>query len=119
MKTAFFLLLLFCISFSGYAQYGKLEPLKEGDSTFVVLRTPKETLKKLADSPNKDDRKLGSQIENIESQLERLRSVYLSNRILSPDIRMFINNIKSLESKGVNVNYYVQEMLIYTPRQGL
>ncbi len=119
MKRVFFLLLFFSISYSGFAQYGKLEPLKEGDTTYVVLRTPKETLKKLSESPDKNERKLGSQIESIEGQLERLRSIHLSNRTLSPDLRMFINNIKSLESKGVNVNYYIQEMLIYSPRQGL
>ena len=119
MKRIFFLLLFFAISFSGFAQYGKLEPLKEGDSTHVVLRTPKETLKKFSESPDKNERKLGAQIESIERQLERLRSIYLSNRIQSPDMRIFINNIKSLESKGVNVNYYVQEMLIYSPKNGL
>jgi hypothetical protein len=119
MKTILFLLLFFSISFSGFAQYGKLEPLKEGDSTFVVLRTPKETLKKFSESPDKNERKLGLQIESVERQLETLRSIYLSNRIQSPDMQIFINNIKSLESKGVNVNYYVQEMLIYSPKNGL
>lgn len=116
MKGILFLLLFFSISFSGFAQYGKLEPLKDGDSTHVVLRTPKETLKKFSESTDKNERKLGSQIESVEKQLERLRSIYLSNRIQSTDIQMFINNIKSLESKGVNVNYYVQEMLIYNSR---
>lgn len=120
MKKIFFLLLFFCISFSGFAQYGRLEPLRDGrDTTFMVLRTPKDTLKKLAESPDKNTRKLGSRIESVERQLERLRSLYLTNHRQSPDMRTFIANIKSLEANGVNANYYVQEMLIYTSKSDL
>jgi|GEM_PF-1107092 len=120
MKKTFFLLIFLGISFSGFAQYGRLEPLREsGDTTFMVLRTPKETLKKLAESPDKNIRKLGSQIESVERQLERLRSLYLTNHTQSVEMRLFINNVKSLEAKGVNANYYVQEMLLYNPKNGL
>lgn len=85
----------------------------------MVLRTPSETLKKMSESTDKDTKKLGSLIERVENLLDRLRNLYLTNHIQTVDMRLFINDVKSLEAKGVYANYYVQEMLLYTPKNGL
>ena len=59
----------FCICFIStvsFAQRGRLEQLRHADSVYV-LRTPKESLKKLNDSPNKTDRRIGDYITSISS----------------------------------------------------
>ena len=114
MKRILFLVFFLCVSYSGFAQYGRLEPLQEGDTTFLVLRTPEETLKKLAESNDKDIRKTGTQIESIERNLDYWRAAYLSNRMPSRNMAYFINTLKSLERKGVDVSNYVQEALFYS-----
>ncbi|MBC8054655.1 MAG: hypothetical protein H7Y13_16470 [Sphingobacteriaceae bacterium] len=114
MKKLFFLFIFLSISFSGFAQYGKLEPLQEGDTSNYVLRTPKETLKKFSQSTDKEVKKMGSQIESVERHLNLWRAAYTSNRLPSRDMSYFINTLKSLESKGVNVSSYIQEALLYS-----
>ena len=114
MKRILFLAFFLCVSFSGFAQYGRLEPIQEGDTTFFVLRTPKETLKKFAESDDKNIRKIGAQIETIERNLNFWRASYFLNRMPSRDMTYFINTLKSLERKGVNVSNYVQEALFYS-----
>ena len=114
MKRIFFLFLFLFISYSGFSQYGRLEPLQEGDTTNFVLRTPKETLKKFEASPDKETRKLGAQIENIERHLDRWRAAYTSNRLPNRDMPYFLSTLRSLESKGVDVSNYIREALIYS-----
>lgn len=66
MKKTLFLLFFLTLSFSGFAQYGRLEPLQEGDTTNFVLRTPKETLMKFADSPDKAIREMGLRLKALK-----------------------------------------------------
>jgi len=119
MKQLIFFLLFSGISLAGFAQYGRLEPIAENDTSYYVLRTPKETIKKLSENQDKKLRKAAEQIEIIERELDINRSGYLNKRLLSTDLNMFIRYIESLNSKGVNVNYYIQEMLLYHPKNGL
>ncbi|MFD2163256.1 hypothetical protein ACFSJU_12695 [Paradesertivirga mongoliensis] len=114
MKKIFFLLLLSGLSITSFAQYGRLEPLRQGDSTHLVLRTPQETLEKLAASPDKEIRKTGSQIETVERQLELWRSIYLTGRMPSRDLSYFVKILQSLAKKGIGVNYYTREAMIYS-----
>lgn len=114
MRKIFFLLLLSGFSITSFAQYGRLEPLRQGDSTHLVLRTPPETLEKLAASPDKEIRKTGSQIETVERQLELWRSIYLTGRMPSRDLSYFVKILQSLAKKGIGINYYTREAMIYS-----
>lgn len=114
MKKLLLCLIFLSIATTGLAQYGRLEPLRPNDSTYLVLRTPPETLVELSKSENKQLRNTGVKIQSVEKQLQLMRSYYLMNQVLSPDMNMFLKNIESLNSNGVNVNYYVQEMLLYS-----
>lgn len=115
MITRLLLFLAFMgLSLSGYSQYGRLEPLKEGDTTYMVMRTPKETLKKFAESNDKKIRRMGDQIETIERNLDLWRADFILNRTSNPNMMFFIKTLKSLEEQGVVTNNYVQEALLYT-----
>lgn len=114
MKKIFFLIFLSGISLSGFAQYGRLELLRPGDSTHMVLRTPKETLEKLAAHPDKEVRKTASQIETVERQLELWRSIYLTGRMPSRDLSYFVKILQSLAKKGIGINYYSREAMVYS-----
>lgn len=116
MKKVILFLALICLSAAGYAQYGKLEPLAPHDTSYFVLRTSPEKLADLLKSKNADDKMLSRKISSVENQLQILRSQYLTNRRSSPDINMFLKNIKWLDLKGVGTNYYIQEMLLYTKK---
>ena len=115
MITRLLLFLAFMgLSLSGYSQYGRLEPLKEGDTTYMVMRTPKETLKKFDESNDKKIRRMGDQIETIERNLDLWRADFILNRTSNPNMMFFIKTLKSLEEQGVVTNNYVQEALLYT-----
>ena len=105
MITRLLLFLAFMgLSLSGYSQYGRLEPLKEGDTTYMVMRTPKETLKKFAESNDKKIRRMGDQIETIERNLDLWRADFILNRTSNPNMMFFIKTLKSLEEQGVVTN---------------
>jgi hypothetical protein len=116
IKILFLFLFLGC-SISGFSQYGRLEPLRPNDTTRYVLRTPQETLIKLAQDPDKGIRTVSTKIIAVEKQLNNFRYAYTSNRLPTPDMRSFINTVKYLDSKGINVNYYMEEMFIYFPKR--
>ncbi|MBC7912863.1 MAG: hypothetical protein H7Y07_01960 [Pyrinomonadaceae bacterium] len=118
MKRIFLILLFFGTSYSGFAQYGRLEPLISNDTTYMVLRTPKETLQKFSENADKGIRKIGSQIESVERQLEISRANFIANRTLSADMYNFLIKLKFLEGEGINVDYYVREILLYSATKG-
>lgn len=112
-----FSLIAFCLFYTGaLAQYGRLEPIRPGDSVFV-MRTPVETIKKLATSTDKNIKKKALTIQRTEKNLEFMRNGYLLNRLPTPNISSFLNDVRFLQSNGVDPNYYVQEFFLYYPRQ--
>jgi hypothetical protein len=117
MKKLLFIFLFSAVSFSGYSQYGRLEPVASGDTSLMVLRTPVETIKRLTSSTNKKERKVGTSIESLERQLDLLRGEYNLGRSNTSNMPFIVNAIKSLDAWGVEVSNYVQEALFYSKQR--
>ena len=115
----FFVLLLFSLSLSGscFAQYGRLEPMEPGHSLWV-LRTPAATTDSLRKTGDKMSKKTALCIELVERQLNLVRNGFSLNRIPTMNIQSFISEIKFLESRGVDVSYYLTEYFFYFPKKG-
>jgi hypothetical protein len=116
MKSLIITLLFGLIASGASAQYGQLEPLRESDTLNYVLRTAKSVTDKMAASSDKAVKKTGKLIQSVEKQLELARGSFLAGRITTINTTSFTNNIKLLESLGVDTSYYVQEFFIYYPR---
>ena len=95
-----------------YAQYGKLQPVKPGD-TVMIIRTPKDVLQKLSADQSALKRKDATLIEQIEETLEDQRKAYLSDKII-PYNGELAGWIGVLQRDGLpDVKYYVKEFTLY------
>lgn len=116
MKKLLLVLFFMGITFAGFAQYGKLEPLLPGDQANFVLRTAPDVLKKLEDSSDNNMVLLGKTIRQTEKQLEVSRNGFIARSVPTPNITAFRNRIKTLERLGLDTKYYLQEYFTYYPR---
>jgi hypothetical protein len=103
------------LSFLGArAQYGKLEPLKPGD-TIMVLRTSKDTLEKIKHQSSKL-RALAGRIETVEESLDYERAIYLHQKpkgFYEPQLPGLIGMFQRDNVTGVDC--YIKEYLFYHP----
>jgi len=117
MRKFTLLFLFLFIGFGAFAQYGKLEKLSPNNESIYVLRTPDDVINKLQDTTDKVSKRKAQYITNVEQQLESARQGFLSLRLPAIDVQSFLSSIKYLESKGVDISYYVQEYFYYYPNR--
>jgi len=112
MKKLTLITLLTLSALFTYAQYGKLQPIKSGD-TVMIIRTPKDVLQKLSSNQDAHIRKDATLIEQIEETLEDQRKAYLSDK-LSPYNGELAGWISVLQKDGLpDVKYYIKEFTLY------
>ncbi|WP_295674627.1 hypothetical protein [uncultured Mucilaginibacter sp.] len=112
MKKLTLITLLTFSTLLTYAQYGKLQPVKPGD-TVMIIRTPKAVLQALLTNQDAIKRKDATLIEQIEETLEDQRKAYLTDK-LSPYNGELAGWIAVLQREGLpDVKYYIKEFTLY------